>query len=135
MARIPFSAAGALLLSCSGDRGSLPEPECTDTWESFGGPFLGTWCTSCHSAGLPVGMRYDAPPGTDFDTLEGARDLGVTTEQAASEAATGALRAAGEISSAAVTEVRDALAGTIKGVKVVLKEPFKSGSSSKADPA
>jgi len=34
--------------------------------------------------------------------------------------------AAGEISSEAGQKVRDALTGTIAGVKVVLKEPFKA---------
>jgi len=49
--------------------------------------------------------------------------------EAASAAANGALKAAGDIGAGAVNEVRKALTGTIAGVKVVLKEPFKSGSS------
>jgi hypothetical protein len=53
--------------------------------------------------------------------------VGISAEQAASEAATGALTAAREISAAAATQVRDALTGTIRGVKVVLREPFKEG--------
>jgi hypothetical protein len=47
-------------------------------------------------------------------------------EQAASAAAEGALKAADRVGSAAVETVRHALTQTISGVKVVLKEPFKS---------
>lgn len=53
----------------------------------------------------------------------------MSAEEAASAAATGALKAAGEVSSAAVEQVRNALTGTIAGVKVVLKEPFKGEKS------
>jgi len=35
------------------------------------------------------------------------------------------MKAAGEIGSGAAKEVRDAVTGTIAGVKVALKEPFK----------
>ena len=38
------------------------------TWESFGQGFLRTWCTPCHSSGLPEGARQGAPLGVDFDT-------------------------------------------------------------------
>jgi len=44
---------------------------------------------------------------------------------AASAAASGALKGAGAVSSTAVEQVRKALTGTISGVKVVLREPFK----------
>jgi len=47
--------------------------------------------------------------------------------EAALAAANGALKAAGDIGP--VTEVRKALTGTIAGIKVALKEPFKSASS------
>ncbi len=40
----------------------------TPTWESFGQGFLRTWCTPCHSSGLPEGARQGAPLGVDFDT-------------------------------------------------------------------
>ena len=46
--------------------------------------------------------------------------------EAASAAATGALKAAGEIGSAAAAQVRNAVTGTIAGVKMVLEEPFQS---------
>ncbi len=40
-----------------------------------------------------------------------------------------ALKAAEQISSKAAQQVRKAVTGTIAGVKVVLKEPFKSNKS------
>jgi len=46
--------------------------------------------------------------------------------KAASAAAQGALNAAGEIGFEAGETVRNALTGTIAGVKVVLREPFNS---------
>jgi hypothetical protein len=58
--------------------------------------------------------------------IRGARDIGVNAEHAASAAATGALDAAGKVGSNAAEKVRNAVTGTISGVKVVLKEPFKS---------
>jgi hypothetical protein len=57
---------------------------------------------------------------------QGAKEIGLDTTSAASAAETGALRAATEIGSEAGRSVRDALTGTIAGVKVVLHEPFKS---------
>jgi hypothetical protein len=50
----------------------------------------------------------------------------LSAEKAASAAATGALKAAAEIGSAAAAQVRNAVTGTIDGVKVVLKQPFRS---------
>jgi hypothetical protein len=50
---------------------------------------------------------------------------GISAEEAATAAATGALRGAGEISTTAEKEVRGVVTGTISGVKVVVKEPFK----------
>jgi len=58
--------------------------------------------------------------------IEAARDIGMTAEQAASAAATGALKGAGEVSSTAVDQVRDIVTKTISGVKVVITEPFRS---------
>jgi hypothetical protein len=48
--------------------------------------------------------------------------VGLTAEAAA---ATGALQGAGEVSTKAVEQVRDAVTGVIAGVKVVAKEPFR----------
>ena len=50
----------------------------------------------------------------------------MSAEEAASAAATGALKAAGEIGSAAAAQVRSAVTGTIAGVKVAPKEPVRS---------
>jgi hypothetical protein len=49
----------------------------------------------------------------------------VDAAEAASAAATGAVKAAGEIGSGVAEQVRNAVTGTIAGVKVVLKKPFK----------
>jgi hypothetical protein len=46
---------------------------------------------------------------------------------AAGAAATGALWAAGDIGAEALEQVRRAATGTIAGVKVVVKEPFRKG--------
>jgi hypothetical protein len=55
-----------------------------------------------------------------------AKELGLDTTQAASVAAQGALDAAYEVGSAAGEKVRDALQGAIAGVKVVIREPFRT---------
>jgi hypothetical protein len=52
--------------------------------------------------------------------------MGLKTEDAASAAASGAIKGAGEIGGTAIEEVRKAMTGVIAGVKVVVKEPFKS---------
>jgi hypothetical protein len=62
--------------------------------------------------------------------VEGAialsRELGVDAVKAATACAQACLDAAFEISAAAGLKVRDALGGAIGGIKLVLKEPFKS---------
>lgn len=72
-----------------------------------------------------------AAKGAVEGAIAAARDLGMTAEDAAAAAGSGALRAAGEISSTAVDQVRSVLTGTISGVKVVLKEPFRSEKEKK----
>jgi Sec-independent protein translocase protein TatA len=51
---------------------SVPLPACppdnTLTWRSFGGGFLLTWCTGCHSSHLAADARQDAPTDINFDT-------------------------------------------------------------------
>jgi Sec-independent protein translocase protein TatA len=51
---------------------SVPLPACppdnTLTWRSFGGGFLLTWCTGCHSSHLAADARQDAPIDVNFDT-------------------------------------------------------------------
>ena len=56
----------------------------------------------------------------------GARELGLDATEAASAAATGALRAAGKVGQAATAEVTNATTGVISGVKVVVKAPFNA---------
>ncbi|HEY3152934.1 MAG TPA: hypothetical protein VGK65_14845, partial [Candidatus Binatia bacterium] len=67
-----------------------------------------------------------AAKGAVQGAITGAKEISLDTTEAASAAATGALKAAEEISSKAAQQVRKAVTGTINGVKVVLKEPFKS---------
>jgi uncharacterized membrane protein len=56
---------------------SLSDRPCPEdsflTYESFGRGFMQNWCTGCHGAGLPEGMRQGAPVGIDFDTIEAVR--------------------------------------------------------------
>jgi hypothetical protein len=52
--------------------------------------------------------------------------MGLKAEDAASAAASGAIKGAGEIGGTAVEQVRKAMTDVIAGVKVVVKEPFKS---------
>jgi hypothetical protein len=47
-----------------------PCPEDSElTFESFGGPFLITWCNGCHASGMPEAERQGAPLGIDFDDI------------------------------------------------------------------
>ncbi len=48
----------------------------------------------------------------------------MSAEEAASAAASGAVNAAGALGGTVVEQVRDAVTGTISGVKVILREPF-----------
>ena len=69
--RGPFVLALALA-ACGND----VDPACrpTDiTYQTFGEPFMATWCNGCHSAALPPGMRQDAPDDVNFDTLDEIR--------------------------------------------------------------
>ncbi len=58
----------------------------------------------------------------------------MTAELAASAAASGALKGAGEVSLSALDQVRDVVTKTIEGVKVVITEPLRSDLSSGAEP-
>ena len=70
----------APLCGCGGGGGATEEPrwgslverpcpeESTLTYDNFGGPFLLTWCTSCHGSALEGARdRQRAPAGVDFD--------------------------------------------------------------------
>jgi len=72
-----------------------------------------------------------ATKGLVEGAIQGAKELGLDATEAASAAASGALRAAGQIGTTAGESVRNALTGTIAGVKVVLKAPFSSGAKSR----
>ena len=70
-----------LLLLASGACGTTPlfgpptESVCpadsTLTYQSFGEPFMTSYCTSCHSSKLMGADRHGAPLLHDFDTLPG----------------------------------------------------------------
>lgn len=48
------------------------DPDCDRSflsYDNFGSPFIVNWCRACHSAGLPLDMRQQAPAGVNFDTL------------------------------------------------------------------
>ena len=68
--------------------------------------------------------------GAATGLVEGAiamsQELGLDAAQAAAAAAQGALEAAYDVGATAGDKVRDALKGTIAGVKIVIKEPFRS---------
>jgi hypothetical protein len=64
--------------------------------------------------------------------VHSSKEIGVSAEDAASAAAHGALKAADEVGSTALETVLHAVTQTISGVKVVLKEPFKSTKSKSA---
>ena len=62
----------------------------------------------------------------------GAKEAGLRAEDAASAAASGAIKGAGEVSATAGEQVRRAVTGVIAGVKVVVKEPVRSARNGKA---
>jgi hypothetical protein len=56
---------------------SLEERPCPDdsflTYENFGGPFILSYCTSCHATRLPADMRQGSPIEVNFDDVEDVR--------------------------------------------------------------
>jgi hypothetical protein len=89
-----------------------------------------------HTAGAVIhhtaavgGKLEHAATGLVEGAIQSAKGIGVSAENAASAAAHGALKAAGKVGSAASDTVRNAVTQTIHGVKVVVKEPFKSTAS------
>jgi len=59
--------------------------------------------------------------------IEAGKQAGLKAEDAAAAAATGAVEAAGEINEVAAAAVTKAISGTIAGVRVVLRVPYKRG--------
>ena len=57
---------------------SLDERPCPEdsflTYENFGGPFMLSYCTTCHASMLPADMRQGSPIETNFDDIEDIRD-------------------------------------------------------------
>lgn len=57
---------------------SLDERPCPDdsflTYENFGGPFMLSYCTTCHASMLPADMRQGSPIEVNFDDIEDIRD-------------------------------------------------------------
>ena len=79
-----------------------------------------------HNAAEVGGDLGQAATGLVEGAIHSAKELGVSGEAAAAAAAHGALKAADKVGTSAVETVRRAVTQTISGVKVVLKEPFKS---------
>ncbi|MCX4241218.1 hypothetical protein [Paraliomyxa miuraensis] len=56
---------------------SLDERPCPDdsflTYENFGGPFILSYCTTCHASRLPADMRQGSPIEVDFDDIDDIR--------------------------------------------------------------
>lgn len=57
---------------------SLTERPCPEDsyldWESFGDPFVRSWCTGCHSSLLAEERREEAPIDVNLDSIEGVRE-------------------------------------------------------------
>jgi len=51
-----------------------PDPG-TLTWDSFGQPFMATYCTACHASTLSHSQRNGAPLYHDYDTLTGVLEI------------------------------------------------------------
>ncbi|MBK7535228.1 MAG: hypothetical protein IPI49_07600 [Myxococcales bacterium] len=73
-------ALGALLVTGCADPADQPDdaqpPACETsylTYQTFGAPFLTTWCRGCHASALPLDMRQGSPPQINFDDAEAAR--------------------------------------------------------------
>jgi uncharacterized membrane protein len=73
----PLIALVIVALAACSDGGGAPSgvstqsvcpPTDPPTYDNFGKTFMETYCTKCHDAAKPMGMRGDAPLGTDFDT-------------------------------------------------------------------
>jgi cytochrome c5 len=70
----------AALLGCTDTKpvfGPPTEAACvqgsTLTYETFGKPFMESYCTRCHARALTGAARHGAPTFHDFDTLSGIK--------------------------------------------------------------
>jgi cytochrome c5 len=53
--------------------GATCPPGSTLTYANFGEPFMGSYCTRCHSSTLTGSARMGATAFHDYDTIEGIR--------------------------------------------------------------
>ena len=77
-----------------------------------------------------MGDVASAAKGAVEGAIKGAREVGASAEAAAEAAAEGAVKAARSLGGALGGQVREAVTGTISGVKVILREPFRNNSPS-----
>lgn len=63
--------------------GATCPPDSTLTYESFGRPFMESYCTQCHSSELTGKDRMGAELYHDFDTLDGIRQVAEHVDQTA----------------------------------------------------
>jgi mono/diheme cytochrome c family protein len=67
-------ASAACSLGLPPPEGPAAPAECDEpgapTYANFGGPFLQTNCTSCHSSALPAGARQGAPLSSNLDNAD-----------------------------------------------------------------
>lgn len=94
---VVFLLGPALLAACGPAPGPAPGDAHVDfgprtgaacptpavTYAAFGRSFFGTYCTGCHASTLTGAARLGAPPGYDFDTIEGVRAQALAIEQVA----------------------------------------------------
>lgn len=45
-------------------------PDSDLTWENFGGPYVLSYCTSCHHTALPADVRQLAPVAVNLESVE-----------------------------------------------------------------
>jgi len=78
MRAFSFLVSIAIVLStgCGGEAEGVPTqsvcpPGSTLTYDTFGRPFMESYCTRCHSSTLSGSARMGAPEFHDFDTRNG----------------------------------------------------------------
>lgn len=60
---------------------SICPPDSMLTYESFGRPFMETYCTQCHHSELMGEERMGAPSFHDFDTIFGIRAVALHIDE------------------------------------------------------
>jgi uncharacterized membrane protein len=71
-------ALAGCLVACGGNdpadpmrTGATCPPASTLTYETFGAPFMESYCTRCHATDVVGADRHGAPTDHNFDTLDG----------------------------------------------------------------